>query len=100
MENFNPDETLTVHWDGKVVSTLIGRDLVDRQAILVTGKSTTQLLGVPFLEKGTGKAIGEAVVELIKKWDLSERIKAMSFDTTSVNTGNYRYFLNISKSDN
>lgn len=95
MENFSPDEILTVHWDGKVVSSLIGKELVDRQAVLVTGKSTTQLLGVPFVERGTGKAIGEAVVELIKAWNLTDRIKAMSFDTTSVNTGIYDIFLTL-----
>lgn len=86
-QNFNPDDILTVHWDGKIVTSLTGRDLIDRQAVLVTGKSTVQLLGVPILEKSTGKAIGEAVVDLIKKWNLTERIKALSFDTTNVNSG-------------
>lgn len=86
-EHFNPDDILTVHWDGKAVTSLSGNDTIERQAVLVTGKSTVQLLGVPFLEKGTGKAIGEAVVDLLRKWNIADRVKAMSFDTTSVNTG-------------
>lgn len=95
MDNFNPGDVLTVHWDGKLVSSLAGNDQVDRQAVLVTGRNTTQLLGVPSLERGTGKAIGEAVVDLIRKWDIADRIRAMSFDTTSVNTGNFKCFFYI-----
>lgn len=54
MENFDPDDTLTVHWDGKVVSSLIGRDLVDRQAVLVT-KAQLNYLAFLSLKKGQAK---------------------------------------------
>ena len=35
----------------------------------------------------TGKLIGKRVYEALQEWDCVEKIKAMSFDTTSANTG-------------
>lgn len=39
------------------------------------------------LEKGTGAAIGKAVCDTLDTWNLQERVVAMVFDTTAVNTG-------------
>lgn len=98
-ENFQPDEdeVLTVHWDGKVVPELTGNHSIDREAILVTGRVTNQLLGVPGIPKGKGKgkAIGEAVVKYLVIWKVDGQVRAMSFDTTGVNTGKkygFKYF--------
>jgi len=38
--------TLTVHWDGKLMPDLTGRDNVDRLPILVSTMGETKLLGI------------------------------------------------------
>ena len=37
--------------------------------------------------KGTGRACGDAVVEIIIDWKLLQQIKAISYDTCPINTG-------------
>ena len=60
-EGFNHDDLLTVHWDGKLLEDLTGHETVDRLPIIITGKETNQLLGIPKLSSGTGEATAEAV---------------------------------------
>ncbi|KAG0712292.1 hypothetical protein GWK47_018790 [Chionoecetes opilio] len=60
---------------------------VDRIAILVSGINTEKLLGVPKLLSGTGQAIATAVSAALEEWDISENVSALSFDTTTSNTG-------------
>lgn len=62
-ESFNPNIPLTVHWDGKL------------------------LLGIPKLPSGTSQAMSKAVIDCLEDWIIKDRIQAMSFDTTSSNTG-------------
>lgn len=85
--SFQPDDVLTVHWDGKIVHTLTGTENIERIAILVTGASSSQLLGAPAMQESTGQAIAETVVQHLGDWDIAGNVKAMSFDTTSVNSG-------------
>jgi len=92
-ENFKPDEVLVVHWDGKIVPTLTGKDSVDRQAVVVSGKQTSQLLGAPAMTVSTGKAIGETVAQLLRDWGLVDKVKAMCYDTTNGNSGKKRDFI-------
>ncbi|XP_072157197.1 uncharacterized protein [Bemisia tabaci] len=84
---FVPDPVLTLHWDGKIVPDLTGKEAVDRIAVVITGLTTEKLLEVPKIKQGTGKATAEAVFEVLKAWELGTQISAFSFDTTSVNTG-------------
>ncbi|MEL6606429.1 MAG: hypothetical protein AAFP20_24820, partial [Cyanobacteria bacterium J06614_10] len=86
-DKFNPTVSLTVHWDGKLIPALTGKEKVDRLAVLVTGLGVDQLLAVPKLESGTGVAQADAVVHALQEWDITDRVVAMSFDTTSSNTG-------------
>jgi len=58
---FNPNTPLTVHWDGKLLKDLTGKELVDRLPVIVSGLETNQLLGVPILISGTGEAQATAV---------------------------------------
>lgn len=91
-ENFKCDEVVTVHWDGKIVPALTGADKVDRMAVVATGITTNQLLGAPAIThvgKGKGKAIAGTVADLLKDWDIVQNTRAMSFDTTNENSGNY-----------
>lgn len=80
---------LVVHWDGKLIPDLIGKEKVDRLPVLVSGKGVSQLLTVAKLPVGTGEAQAAAVFEAILSWDIACSVRAMCFDTTSSNTGNF-----------
>ena len=84
---FRGNIPLVVHWDGKLIPDLIGKEKVDRLPVLVSGEGTSQLLTVAKLPSGTGKAQAAAVFEAIEDWGLANSISAMCFDTTSSNTG-------------
>ncbi|KYN06617.1 hypothetical protein ALC62_02431 [Cyphomyrmex costatus] len=79
--------SLVVHWDSKMLKSLKSKDLVDRLAVLVSGKGNIKLLGIPIIESGTGAAQAQAVYELILEWNIADRVKAMCFDTTASNSG-------------
>lgn len=86
-DKFDPTVSLTVHWDGKLIPALTGKEQVDRLPVLVSGLGVDQLLAVPKLGRGTGAAQADAVVNALQEWDITDRVAAMSFDTTSSNTG-------------
>lgn len=86
-DNFDPKTPLTVHWDGKLLQDLTGKELVDRLPVLVSGLNTYQLLGVPKLVSGTGEAQATAVDQLLEDWGLKHLVRALCFDTTATNTG-------------
>ncbi|KAK3917833.1 Mushroom body large-type Kenyon cell-specific protein 1 [Frankliniella fusca] len=88
-ENFykEADDVLVLHWDGKIVNALDGKETADRLAILVTGAHTVQLLGAPAVPDGTAVEIKKAVVDHLEQWNLVSKVKAMSFDTTNTNSG-------------
>jgi hypothetical protein len=78
---------LTVHWEGKLIPAITGKYQVDRLPVFVSGLGVDQLLAVPKLGSGTGAAQADAVVNALQEWDITDRVAAMSFDTTSSNTG-------------
>ena len=84
---FRPTVPLVVHWDGKMLSDLTGKELVDRLPVVVSGAGVDQLLGVPKMPSGTGDAQATAVAKVLQEWGLVNRVSAMCFDTTSSNTG-------------
>ena len=86
-KSFKPTDPLTVHWDGKLLPALTSKDKVDRLAILVSSPDSVKLLGVPVLQQGTGSAQAEAVYDALIDWNVTPQVQAMSFDTTSSNTG-------------
>jgi hypothetical protein len=83
----NNNIPLTVHWDGKLLVDLTSKQQVDRLAILVSGQGVSQLLGVPKIPSGTGEAQAQAVVDALDQWGITDKIAALSFDTTASNTG-------------
>jgi len=86
--SFNPTVPLTVHWDGKLLPDLTGRNTVDRLPILVTGYGIEKLLAAPKLDSGTGEQMSSATIAALNDWSIpAERIAAICFDTTSSNTG-------------
>ncbi|KAK2702108.1 hypothetical protein QYM36_019238 [Artemia franciscana] len=84
---FQSDVPLVVHWDGKLIPDLIGKEKVDRLPVLVSGKEVLQLLTVAKLPSGTGEAQASAVFGAIEDWGIPGNIRAMCFDTRSSNTG-------------
>lgn len=78
---------LQPHWDGKRVLALRGKANVERLPVLVSAGNEFQILGVPQLESATGLSQADAIVELVKQWNLVDRIIGLNFDTCSVNTG-------------
>src|SRR6218665_2669251 len=54
---------------------------------MISGTGTEQLLSVPKLPSGTGQAMADVMIEVISEWGVKNCIKALSFDTTSSNTG-------------
>lgn len=76
-----------MHWDGKLLKAQYLPDKENRLAVIVTGYEVEKLLGVPVTENGTGEAEAEAVHERLEFWNLSDKVQAMSFDTTKSNTG-------------
>lgn len=86
-DNFSHKGPLTVHWDGKMLPTLTGKEKEDRLPVLVTGVEIEKILSVPAIESGSGKDQADSVYGCITDWNLTGKIKALSFDTTSSNTG-------------
>jgi len=48
-QNFHVNGPITVHWDGKLMQALTGREHVDRLPVTVTGQGVRQLLGVAIM---------------------------------------------------
>ena len=87
---FKPDASVVVHWDGKLLPDLTGREKVDRLPILVSlcgGGGGTQLLSVPKLLAGTRAEQAYAVFEALNDWQIAANVEGLCFDTTSSNTG-------------
>ncbi|KAI8442258.1 hypothetical protein MSG28_005828 [Choristoneura fumiferana] len=86
-ESFEPNYPLVVHWDGKILPDVLESKKVDRLPVLVSGNNSEKLLGVPKLTAGTGENTANAVLRLLEEWNVKDQVQAMSFDTTSANTG-------------
>ena len=71
---FDTGTPLTVHWDGKLLPDLTGKQLVDRLQVLVSGRNTFHILGVPKLISGTGEAQAAAVHQLLEDWGLKHLV--------------------------
>ncbi|KAG0714740.1 hypothetical protein GWK47_013557 [Chionoecetes opilio] len=86
--SFKPEVPLVLHWDGKLLPSLAdGRSLEERVAVLVSGENTEELLGVPVSADGTGQAVAETVLKLVRESSLEGNIIGMAFDTTAAKTG-------------
>lgn len=81
--------SFVIHWDGKLLPDLFGRQKVDRIAILASYGGTSKFLGAPKVPAGSGENIAEVVHNALIKWDIVNRVSAMGFDTTTSNTGEH-----------
>lgn len=79
---------ITVHWDGKILPTLNVRDSgIDRLPIVLTSKNQDLLIGIPKLEKSTGKEQANAIYHALENWGVTDIVQALCCDTTASNTG-------------
>ena len=49
-----------------------------------------KLLGVPKIDNSTGSSQHDAIVEVLKDWDVESQVIALVFDTTASNTGRFK----------
>ena len=90
-ENIKEGKLWTCHLDMKAVKEITkGRkQKKERLALIVSSAipKIDQLLGIPFVERATGAQQRDEVIKLLEEWGLVDQIIAISFDTTSDNTG-------------
>ncbi|XP_050530606.1 uncharacterized protein LOC126899603 [Daktulosphaira vitifoliae] len=77
----------TIHWDGKLLPSLSGHQLVERLPIIVSNNNIEQLLDVPEISSGSGQSQAAAVYAALEKWSLTDKVKSLCCDTTASNTG-------------
>ena len=79
---------LVIHFDGKLLPAISGKlEMEDRLVIVVAGNDTEKLLGIPKIQRGTGKNVAEAAIKLLHERTIQNSIVGMSFNTTAANTG-------------
>lgn len=86
-ESFDPLGLMTIHWDGKLFQKGGAGKKINRLVVVVTGNGQEKVLEAPATESGKGVDEVEAVFEILKDWNLCQKVRAINFDTTSSNTG-------------
>lgn len=85
---FEKNDAVAVHFDSKLL--LDKKRKREKLAVVVTGNGAPeQILSCEFIDHGTGRAVAERVVHCLKEWGLDEKIRAKSYDTTRVNSGEH-----------
>ena len=74
------------HRDGKLLPEIPGSENVNRFPVIISCGHTEKLLQVPALASGTGRERASAVCNVIQEWGLQDKMNAIVFDTTSLNT--------------
>jgi len=85
-ENFTCDVG-QINFDGKLLPNLYGFGKVNRLAVVLIQHPENKILSVTKTESSTGKVEAETVKAVLDEWELTDKIIACGFDTTSSNTG-------------
>ena len=84
------DTKLTLQWDGKCMTDPDNSTAkVDRLPVLISGENGYELLGIPKLPDGKADTQVDAIMKLLQDHNYDNKIGAMYFDTTNVNTGSH-----------
>ena len=92
-KTWTPSPCLSLHWDGKLMSSLSKCDdkIEERLPVLVTGTTGTKFLDVPALPHKSSERVGPQIAhqskKLLQEWKCEDSVVSMVFDTTSSNTG-------------
>lgn len=73
---FKPQVNLTVHWDSKLLPSILSSKAIpktERLAIVVSGDGIRKLLAVPPIQNSTGIEQAEAVYSAVVDWGLEDR---------------------------
>ena len=92
VEEFRAPKFSVLHWDGKIIPNEVGVQN-NRLAILISGSPDHiegKLLGVPIVEDGTGECEASSIESLIDRWGVRTNVKALCFDTTASNSGQWK----------
>jgi len=84
---FRPTFPLVVHWDGKLLCDLTGKDVADSLPVVVSGTGVEQLLGVPNLPSDTRDGQATAVAKVLQEWRNSSGMVNHVYAMMSTNTG-------------
>ncbi|KAL4132318.1 hypothetical protein QTP88_009490 [Uroleucon formosanum] len=79
-------KAVVLHWDGKLLPNLVGKD-IDRLTIVISSGDTEKILSIPVLQKATANKQAEVIYKTLIEWNIQNSVKALSFDTTAVNSG-------------
>ena len=82
---------LTIHWDGKMMCDISGKDVVDRLPVIVSGLGVDQLLCVPKLACSTRENMAASVYKTIQEWGETESVKCMCIDMTRLAKRSLRF---------
>lgn len=89
--SFENDGFFKVPWDTKILPDLTSSrntlESIDRLAIVLTGDIRKELLGVPKICNGTGRAQAESVYNCLLDWNVADKIRGLCVDTKASNTG-------------
>uniref|UniRef100_A0A6P7G1H2 Facilitated trehalose transporter Tret1-2 homolog n=1 Tax=Diabrotica virgifera virgifera TaxID=50390 RepID=A0A6P7G1H2_DIAVI len=73
--NLDIKEPIVVHWDNKFLPDILGSQKVDRLPVLVSYLvEMRNYWGVPKLASGTGFNTRDAVLKILKTWDLDDKV--------------------------
>ena len=73
-QEFIPSVLIVVHWDGKLLADLTGKNKVDRFPVILSAPGVCQIIGVPKLSEETGEAQASAVARLLDEWGVTDRV--------------------------
>lgn len=82
-------DAVTIHWDGKMLPILMGKEQPERLPVILSCRGMEQLLGVSAISSGTGEDQASAVYELLNERELWDKVQAICSDTTASNTGRF-----------
>ena len=74
-------------FDAKLLPNLDGYESINRLAIVAVQEDCNQILAIAKTKNGTGEVEARAIAGNLEEWDLTDKVVASGFDTTSSNTG-------------
>ena len=88
-ESFSCEDVCQVNFDSKLVKELEGHRLgkVNRLAVTLQQESGTKILKLAKTEDSTGETEAASVTETLEDWNVTSKVIAVGFDTTTSNTG-------------
>ncbi|KAE9533666.1 hypothetical protein AGLY_009015 [Aphis glycines] len=80
-------QAVVLHWDGKLLPNLVGKDIMDRLSIVISSGDIEKILSIPVLQNSTANEQAKVIYKTLIEWNIQNSVRALSFDTTAVNSG-------------